>query len=218
MPRIALTPQACNDRVRQGGPYGAIVVIIGAFLTGCTTPDPGLKNPGIATVQIDGKTGSAGRGFFVSADGNIVTRLHLIGHAHEINIARADGQKLTAEFVQGNDESDLAVIKTFGSNFPFLRIDTSEIVPGLHVRIIASNGITNGLFDEWEDSGNAMGISARLTPGDSGSPVIGDDGRVIAIIAAPIAGHPEHYSATPIGALTPKMLPGLVPKFPVPGE
>jgi S1-C subfamily serine protease len=62
-----------------------------------------------------------GSGFFVSADGYVVTNNHVVEHATEVAITTADGKTLLAEIVGTDPKTDLALLKVKeGSNYPFV--------------------------------------------------------------------------------------------------
>ncbi|HET6249499.1 MAG TPA: serine protease [Tepidisphaeraceae bacterium] len=197
-------------------PRGCLVLtlILTAFtLTGCGPKDPTIENPAIAVVRVDAKSSgrpnvAQGRGFFVSADGLMVTSLHVINGAQDITIIRPNGDRLFADFVQADKEADLAILRVHAKDLPFLKLNTDDPEPGLHIRLLGTNGVVNGVFDHWENMGNDLSLSIPMFPLDAGAPVIGDDGRVVGVAREPVKGNPSETIATPIMRVF-KMMPAL---------
>ena len=60
-----------------------------------------------------------GSGFFISADGYIVTNNHVVDHAKDVTITTADGKTIPARVVGTDPKTDLALIKvTEGGDYP----------------------------------------------------------------------------------------------------
>ena len=57
------------------------------------------------------KAQAVGTGFIVDAKGTIVTNYHVVGKADSITITMADGTKLPAKMLGGDEKTDLAVLK-----------------------------------------------------------------------------------------------------------
>ncbi len=68
------------------------------------------------------KQQSSGSGFFISADGYIVTNNHVVDGAEDIKVVTKDGAELTATVVGRDEGTDLAVIKVQGHDFPFVYV------------------------------------------------------------------------------------------------
>ena len=63
-----------------------------------------------------------GSGFFISADGYVVTNNHVIANAVKVDVVMDDGTVLTAKVVGTDPKTDVALVKVEGgrSNFPFV--------------------------------------------------------------------------------------------------
>src|SRR5215218_10894736 len=62
-----------------------------------------------------------GSGFFISADGYVVTNNHVVDHASEVQVTMDDGRTLDAKIVGTDPKTDLAVLKVKeGGNFPYV--------------------------------------------------------------------------------------------------
>src|SRR5690606_21432403 len=65
-----------------------------------------------------------GTGFFVSADGYIVTNRHVIGNMGAVSVKLRAGPTLTATTVADSRAKDLALLKIGGEGFRWLELST----------------------------------------------------------------------------------------------
>ena len=137
---------------------------------------------------------SHGSGALITKDGYIVTNDHVVGNAVQVTVIMNDGQEFLAKIVGTDPETDLAVIKIEGSNFPIVRWgDTSKLEIGDRVVAIGSPGqltqtVTSGIVSQmhrrpgtskYEDT---IQIDAALNPGSSGGPLFhGESGELIGV-------------------------------------
>ena len=68
---------------------------------------------------------SSGSGFFISADGYIVTNNHVVENADEIKVVLKDERELDAVVVGRDEGTDLAVLKVKGDSFPFVNFENA---------------------------------------------------------------------------------------------
>ena len=141
---------------------------------------------------------SSGSGFFISADGYIVTNNHVVENAKDIKIILKDKRELKAEVVGRDPETDLAVLKVEGSNFPFVNFENSaEPRVGDWVITIgnpfglggtATAGIVSAYGRNLEDASSTfvdyLQIDAPINRGNSGGPTFDVYGRVIGVNSA----------------------------------
>jgi serine protease Do len=140
----------------------------------------------------------AGSGFFISADGFIVTNNHVVQDATEITVKLSDSRELTARVVGRDEATDLAVIKVEGSNFPFvtfeeqaqLRVGDWVIAVGNPFGLggTATAGIISGAgrgnIDQSTPYTDYLQIDAAINRGNSGGPTFDIYGRVIGVNTA----------------------------------
>jgi len=139
-----------------------------------------------------------GSGFIISEDGYILTNNHVVGDVDKITVELQDGRKFTDAKVIGTDpESEVALIKIEGSNFPVLPMgDSGKIEIGdwviaignpfglnetVTVGVISAVGRSNVHIAAYEDF---IQTDAAINPGNSGGPLINLDGKVIGINTA----------------------------------
>lgn len=148
----------------------------------CKTPDGGT---------------TTGTGFFISPDGQLVTSYHVVDGASEIAIQTLSGAFFTGETVLAYDEvHDIALLKVTASQIQCLRLaDSNDIVQGTSVAVFGNplgldGTLTDGIISAVrEDAGDRsiVQITAPISPGSSGSPVVSKNGLVVGLVAATIS-------------------------------
>lgn len=140
----------------------------------------------------------AGSGFFISADGFIVTNNHVVENATKITVRLSDERELEARLVGRDADTDLAVLKVEGSNFPFVSFET-DADPRVGDWVIAvgnpfglggtaTAGIVSARARDISDSRTPytdyLQIDAAINRGNSGGPTFDIYGRVIGVNSA----------------------------------
>lgn len=131
-----------------------------------------------------------GSGFFVHANGLIVSNRHVIGYEHEVDINLADDSHIKGRVVRSFPEIDVAFIRvTLAPTFvPCLAASGSSRV-GQSVLVIGhpmglSNTLTRGIISaiNREVMGNVyLQTDAAINTGNSGGPVFNDFGEVVGV-------------------------------------
>ncbi|HUU31150.1 MAG TPA: tetratricopeptide repeat protein [Phycisphaerae bacterium] len=154
-----------------------------------------------------------GSGFFVTADGFLVTNHHVVRGAEFATVLRADGSTLFVDGVLALDEDhDLAVLKVGGTGLPCLEVAPAAAAPppvGSRVYAIGNpKGLTNtlseGLVSGIRQEGGevrAIQTTAAISPGSSGGPLVDSQGRVIGVVTAYLAGGQGLNFAVPAAAV-----------------
>jgi len=139
-----------------------------------------------------------GSGFIVSKDGYILTNNHVVGDVDKITVELKDGRKFeNAKLIGTDPDSEVALIKIEGDNFPVLPMGDSDKIQigdwviaignpfGLSetvtVGVISAVGRSNVHIAAYEDF---IQTDAAINPGNSGGPLINLDGQVIGINTA----------------------------------
>ena len=187
---------------------------------------PAVVNITTRTVEWDffyGATpgGGTGSGFIVSEDGIIVTNLHVVQGAQQIQVTLSDRTSFTGRVVGFDPLTDLAVVQiepkerklptlplgdsnqlqvgqrviAIGNPFGFQATLTTGVVSALQRTLPTRSG---ALIDE------AIQTDAAINPGNSGGPLLDSQGRVIGIntlIFTPTGGSVGIGFAIPVSTL-----------------
>jgi serine protease Do len=134
-----------------------------------------------------------GSGFIVSSDGYILTNAHVVDHADEVTVRLTDRREYKAKVVGADAQSDVALIKIEGKNFPTVKIgDSRKAQVGEWVVAIGSpygfdNSVSAGIVSakarSLPDASYTQFIQTdvAVNPGNSGGPLFNLAGEVIGI-------------------------------------
>jgi S1-C subfamily serine protease len=138
---------------------------------------------------------TAGSGFMISEDGHIATSFHVVRARPEISVDY-NGATYAAQMVASDEANDIAILKIEASGFALpigsarqLRVGEDVIAMGYPLSQIqgselrASFGRINALSGIGSDA-RFIQIDTPVQPGNSGGPLLGPDGRVVAVVAA----------------------------------
>ncbi len=152
----------------------------------------------IETFDSRGEKLSRGSGFFVDTD-RIVTNRHVIEGAYRAEVHSSTGAVFQVKGVLAVDaEGDLALLKIDvpASLVRPLPLDKTSPQEGESVVVIGNplgleGSVTNGIVSAVRDIptfGRIIQITAPISPGSSGSPVVNMQGQVIGIATLQITG------------------------------
>lgn len=140
---------------------------------------------------------SSGSGFFISADGYIVTNNHVVENAETIKVVLKDESELEAEVVGRDEATDLAVIRVKGRRgpFPFVSFENAgkprvgdwvfTVGNPFGLGGTATAGIVSAYGrDIGETFVDYIQIDAPINRGNSGGPTFDVYGRVIGVNTA----------------------------------
>ena len=168
--------------------------------------------PSVVLLTVEDASGQkigTGTGFFASADGRIITNHHVIEGGARITATLSDGTKRAILGLLASDEPrDIAILAAEGGPVPTLVLGTSTAIkPGDEVVVIGSpmglsgtisvgivSAIRNHGVGEDEhgekDRTESWGIqiTAAISPGSSGSPIMTKSGEVVAVAVGTLNG------------------------------
>ena len=145
----------------------------------------------IETFDAKGATLSRGSGFFVASD-KVITNRHVIEKSNRVEVHLLNGKKYTARGVLAVDgEGDLALLQVDvppGTAIPLPIIQTTP-QEGESIVVIGNpfgleGSVSNGIVSAVRDIsgyGRIIQITAPISPGSSGSPVVNMNGQVIGV-------------------------------------
>ena len=135
-------------------------------------------------------------------EGYILTNNHVVDGATEVTVTLHDKREFKARVVGTDPRTDIAVLKIEGSNFPTLTLaDSSKVEIGDIVLAIGDpfgvgQTVTSGIVSATGRGG--LGIEqvedfiqtdAPINPGNSGGALVDDEGHLIGINTAILAGN-----------------------------
>src|SRR5687768_5430409 len=152
----------------------------------------------VETFDAKGEKLSRGSGFFVDTD-RIVTNRHVLEGAHRAEIHSSTGAVFPVKGILAVDaEGDIALLKIDTPTTPIkpLPLDKTSPQEGESVVVIGNplgleGSVTNGIVSAVRDIptfGRIIQITAAISSGSSGSPVVNMQGQVIGIATLQITG------------------------------
>ena len=159
-------------------------------------PNDGEEGQGQMPQRHPRQSMAQGSGFFISADGYIVTNNHVVEHATEVNVTTTDGKVIPAKVIGTDSKTDLALLKVKeGGAYPFVnfaaqapRVGDWVIAVGnpfglggtVTAGIVSARGrdIGSGPYDDF------LQIDAPVNHGNSGGPTFNAEGDVVGVNTA----------------------------------
>lgn len=143
----------------------------------------------------------SGSGVIISADGYIMTNNHVIEGATELEVTLNDNSKYNAKVVGTDPDTDIALIKIEGKDFPYVPFgDSDKLKVGEWVLAVGNpfnltSTVTKGIVSA-KARGNIGGRSgvnaiqsfiqtdAAINPGNSGGALVNTSGQLVGINTA----------------------------------
>ena len=148
------------------------------------------------------QTAGAGSGFILTPDGYIVTNYHVVGDADTVKVTLYNGDSYDAQYIGGDEDYDIAVIKIEATDLPNVTLGNSDSLNvGDHVLAIGNplgelgGTVTSGIVSalnrsvsiQSSSSVNTMSLiqmDASVSPGNSGGGLFNMNGELIGIVNA----------------------------------
>lgn len=168
-----------------------------------------FKIPSLCQEGTEVRRVGAGTGFFITADGYIITNKHVVADEEAeytvvLNGEERYGQKFEAEVLARHPENDIAILKVDIQGAPFLHFGDSNAIEIGQTAIAI--GYSLGEFDNTVSKGVVSGLSrsieavgagiapqslsgliqtdAAINPGNSGGPLLDSSGNIIGMNVA----------------------------------
>ena len=172
------------------------------FFKGTKVRDSSAKNnldrilSSVVTIRLGRGHGS---GFIVSEDGLILSNAHVVGEAKNVTVVLNNGLEIAGKVVRQNKQRDVALIKAairVPSSLPIrtktIRLLEKVFVVGTPIRVGMQSTVTSGIVSAIRKD-NRTGLTfiqsdAALSPGNSGGPLLDENGNVIGISVSKIIG------------------------------
>ncbi|QSQ20540.1 serine protease [Pyxidicoccus parkwayensis] len=161
--------------------------------------------PSIVQLELLGPSGQvvgSGTGFFISEDGLVTTNEHVVEDAQQMRARLPDGStRQVLGYLARNPERDVALVKLEGTGYSALPLGVDvKVKEGMKVLTVGNPlGLTfslsegmvsalrpNGLPEEYQHSEATKHAMIQITAysgaGSSGSPILSEDGQVIAVL------------------------------------
>ena len=144
------------------------------------------------------QSASSGSGFVLTSDGYIVTNYHVVENAETVKVTMYNGDEYDAQYVGGDEDYDIAVIKIEATDLPAVTLGNSEnLNVGDHVLAIGnplgdltfsmSGGMVSSVNRTINVDGtpfNMIQTDTSINPGNSGGPLLNSYGEVVGIVSA----------------------------------
>ncbi len=138
-----------------------------------------------------GAPSGSGSGFFIEEDGVGVTNYHVLDKSVKAVIKTSDGTYEIVSIIGSSKVKDIVIFKVNNTNNKiFSTIDLCEVIPlkGSKVYNIGSplgleSTVSEGIVSSFrkDEHGDIVQITAPISPGSSGSPIMNEKGEVFAV-------------------------------------
>jgi len=150
-----------------------------------------------AVLRIETIPEGTGSGFFISAEGLVMTAYHVIENTRSFRVINSRNESFPAELVGYDEFRDIAILRArVGRPVAYLPLETT-LGPRVGEALLAIGnsrgqfiapryGLVNTVERDIFPFFNSIAISTTipLAPGDSGGPVLNLAGRVVAVVVA----------------------------------
>lgn len=152
---------------------------------------------------------SKGTGFSISNDGTIITNNHVVEGNETVTVNFPEDGMFQANVVHTYPSVDLAVLKIEGKDLPYLQLaEQTTFEEDEHIYFIGNplsfSGIANEgkiidfiQLSDWDTP--VVMIEAPVYRGNSGSPILNEEGQVIGVIFATL----DHDTYGKVGLFVP---------------
>ena len=144
-----------------------------------------------------------GSGFIINKEGDIITNAHVVSGADKVTVILKDGRQIEGKVLGSDELTDIAVVQVKADNLPVVSLGSSQsLQPGDWAIAIGNplgldNTVTAGIISAIGRNSGQIGVDKRVSfiqtdaamnPGNSGGPLLNQDGEVIGVNTAIIQG------------------------------
>jgi len=155
-----------------------------------------------------GKEIATGTGFLISSDGKLITNHHVIEKGATALAKAENGGTFAVVGVLADDATqDVVLLRIEAKSILSLELGSSEgVEPGARIAVIGSplgleGSLSEGIVSavrELPDKSRVLQITAAVSPGSSGSPVLNAKGEVIGVASAQVVEGQSLNFAVPV--------------------
>jgi hypothetical protein len=183
--------------IRGTAPENNVKLAVTKGLSGHLNREPGYKNPiehaKRCTFIIKGGR-NLGTGFFISSNGYAITCKHVVEKEQYFTAILDNKDEYPIGVIFMSESHDIAlIIVATTQKTPYLSTRTTDtLLPGEPVLAIGassgpepvvSNGVFAGLREKTSTRDRVIQFSASVNPGNSGGPLIDQDGKVTGVVS-----------------------------------
>ena len=211
--KLAAAKAALEKAGQLGDPLSAsLAAMLRPDRMSVGTPAPHVS---MALTQILDERGNViGSGCFLTDDGLVLTAAHVVAGRERVSVRNAFGKIFSVkEICAGDFSADAVILKTDAEEQMFLRLADQEPSPGEALSVcgfplsmnlpVTSRGKVRSLPSS---PGRPMLTTVPMMPGQSGSPVLNDQGRLVGVasrgsLAVKGGGAPARSESVPFPAV-----------------
>jgi S1-C subfamily serine protease len=142
----------------------------------------------IIAVDANQKPCKTSTGFFITHDGVLVTNDHVIEGAADLFAQTSTGAiYIFRSVIFRSVNLDLALLKFAATGVPYLKLGSSvHVAEGQRIIVIGrpeglEATVSDGIISSFLNNRSSMEITAAISPGSGGAPVLDESGQVIGI-------------------------------------
>jgi len=191
----------------------AAVTSLGAQQTGAASMSLETIRKAVVTIHAldaDGQTIASGTGFFVAPEGMVVTAAHVLADAAGCSIELSDGETMRCTVAASDTAKDVMMLLVPGTPPAMLRWGSSTAAKdGDDISVVSNplgqlpGTLSKGIISASRVVGGTklLQISAAISHGSSGAPLLNAQGQVIGVIRSTIESGQSLNFATATDAM-----------------
>lgn len=230
---VPVSPDRLRDTFQSVVAAGRFPEVVGPWVpepilrvgtpTAALIRDPEIRTASESVVKVVGRASSCdrvieGTGFVVAPE-RVMTNAHVVAGVSEPIVTEPDGDPLAAQVVRFDPRTDIAVLAV-----PDLDLDTlrfrDDPAAGADAAVVGypNNGplstepvrirgehslLGRDIYGDDAVSRDVLSVRGEVRPGNSGGPLVADDGRVYGVMFAASLTDPETGYALALSEVTP---------------